>query len=42
MGKPMLEHTYGLCQKDDLTKDHCFQILGFDVMLDDQLEPVLL
>ena len=42
VGKPTLEHMYGLSQKDDVAKDHCFQILGFDVMLDDQMEPVLL
>lgn len=42
VGKPMLEHMYGLSQTDNLANDHCFQILGFDVLINDQLEPILL
>jgi tubulin polyglutamylase TTLL6/13 len=33
---------YGLSQTDNLANDHCFQILGFDVLINDQLEPILL
>jgi tubulin polyglutamylase TTLL6/13 len=33
VGKPMLEHMYGLSQTDNLANDHCFHILGMDVML---------
>ena len=33
VGKPMLEHMYGLSQTTNLAKDHCFQILGFDVLI---------
>ena len=33
VGKPMLLHMYGLSQTDNLANDHCFHILGFDVML---------
>jgi tubulin polyglutamylase TTLL6/13 len=42
VGKPMLEHMYGLSQTDNLANDHCFQILGFDVLINDHLEPILL
>jgi tubulin polyglutamylase TTLL6/13 len=42
VGKPMLNHLYGLSQTDNLANDHCFHILGFDVMLDEHLEPLLL
>ncbi len=42
VGKPMLNHLYGLSQTDNLANDHCFHILGFDVILDEHLEPFLL
>lgn len=42
VGKPMLYHMYGLSQTGNLSNDHCFQILGFDVLLDQHLEPFLL
>ena len=38
----MINHMYGLSQTDNLNNDHCFHILGFDVMLDEDLEPFLL
>ena len=37
VGKPMLNHLYGLSQTDNLANDHCFHILGFDVILDENL-----
>ena len=37
VGKPMLMHMYGLSQMDNLNNDHCFHILGFDVLLDENL-----
>ena len=37
VGKPTLNHLYGLSQTDNLANDHCFHILGFDVMLDQDL-----
>lgn len=33
---------YGLSQTDNLANDHCFQILGFDVLINENLEPILL
>lgn len=42
VGKPMLNHLYGLSQTDNIANDHCFHILGFDVILDEHLEPFLL
>lgn len=33
VGSPMLQHMYGLSQTDNLANDHCFQILGLDVIL---------
>lgn len=35
VGKPMLEHLYSLSQPDNIANDHCFQILGFDVLLNE-------
>jgi len=37
VGKPMINHQYGLSQTDNLANDLCFHILGFDVMLDSNL-----
>ena len=42
VGQPMIAHTYGLAQADNQANDLCFQILGFDVMIDSDLNPVLL
>ena len=42
VGQPMIAHTYGLAQADNQANDLCFQILGFDVILDDNLDPFLL
>ena len=35
VGQPMIAHTYGLAQADTQANDLCFQILGFDVLLND-------
>lgn len=42
VGQPMIAHTYGLAQADLNSNDLCFQILGFDVLINEKLEPVLL
>jgi tubulin polyglutamylase TTLL6/13 len=36
---PSLQHNYRSCQPDDQENSMCFEILGFDVMLDDKLKP---
>ena len=33
VGQPMICHTYGLAQSDNNFNDLCFQILGFDVLI---------
>lgn len=38
----MLSHTYRSCQPDDLENSMCFEILGFDVMIDSKLKPWIL
>lgn len=42
VGQPMIAHTYGLAQSDRQGNDLCFHILGFDVLINDKLEPILL
>lgn len=42
VGQPMIAHTYGLAQSDNYANDLCFQILGFDVLINEDLEPILL
>ena len=42
VGQPMIAHTYGLAQADTQANDFCFQILGFDVLINDELNPVIL
>ena len=32
----MIAHTYGLAQSDKQFNDLCFQILGFDIMINDR------
>jgi tubulin polyglutamylase TTLL6/13 len=40
--QPMLAHTYRSCQPDDFTNSMCFEILGFDVILDHKFKPYVL
>jgi tubulin polyglutamylase TTLL6/13 len=42
VGQPMIAHTYSLAQSDHNASDFCFHILGFDVLINDKLEPMLL
>lgn len=37
VGQPMIAHTYGLAQADNYGNDLCFQILGFDVLINDKM-----
>ena len=40
--QPTLAHTYSSCQPHDITHAMCFEILGFDIMLDSNLRCWLL
>jgi len=40
--QPQLAHTYRSCQPDDIENSMCFEILGFDIFLDEKLKPWIL
>jgi tubulin polyglutamylase TTLL6/13 len=40
--QPQLAHTYRSCQPDDIENSMCFEVLGFDVFLDEKLKPWIL
>lgn len=42
LGQPLVSHQYKFCQPDDDYRQMCFHILGVDVMIDDQLNPIVL
>lgn len=35
-GQPFLSHEYRMCQPHNLQNDMCFEILGFDIMIDSE------
>ena len=41
-GQPELSHLYRSCQPECLDSSMCFQILGFDVLIDKYFKPYLL
>ncbi|OMJ84989.1 hypothetical protein SteCoe_13826 [Stentor coeruleus] len=41
-GAPCITHLYRSCHPDDPTNSMCFEVLGFDVILDQNLKPWLL
>lgn len=40
--QPQLAHEYKSCLSEDIDGSMCFEILGFDVMLDENLDPYLI
>jgi len=42
VGQPYMSHIYRSCQPDDYDNSMCFQILGFDVMIDRNFKPWLI
>jgi tubulin polyglutamylase TTLL6/13 len=42
VAQPTLAHTYKSCQSDDVTNSMCFELLGFDVILNHNLKPYVL
>lgn len=41
-GQPLLAYLYRLSQPVNFANDMCFQILGFDILIDEKAEPMLL
>ena len=42
LAQPHVHHLYRSCQPDDIENSMCFQILGFDIMIDQKLKPYLI
>lgn len=39
---PQLSHEYKSCMTEDIDGTSCFEILGFDIMLNEDLDPILI
>ena len=42
VGQPFMSHIYRSCQPEDYDNSMCFQILGFDIMIDKYFRPWLI
>lgn len=42
VGAPLLRHQYRSCQIENYSGNMCFQLLGFDIMIDRKARPYLL
>jgi tubulin polyglutamylase TTLL6/13 len=42
VGQPVISHHYRACQSVNLANNMCFEVLGFDIMLDEKGTPFLL
>ena len=44
LGQPKLDHLYKSCFPEDAgeSRSRCFEVLGFDVMLDHMYKPILI
>ena len=42
VGQPYMDHMYRVCQPECIDNSMCFQILGFDVLIDKHLKPWLI
>jgi len=41
-GHPVLSSTYRSCQPNNFSNNMCFELLGFDVIIDSKFNPILL
>lgn len=41
-GLPLVKHQYRYCQPEEYAGNMCFHILGFDIMLSNDMRPILL